>query len=85
MKCLNCEISVSGWRLGGMEVGLKLTRMEQTFYLPRYCAATARCSAVLKKKDYKGNKKLCYNSHNAEEVVYSGRYLSCFQLAKIPR
>ena len=50
MKCLNCEISVSGWRLGGMEVGLKLTRMEQTFYLPRYCAAATRCSAVLKKK-----------------------------------
>ena len=86
MKCLNCEISVSGWRLGGMEVGLKLTRMEQTFYLPRYCAAATRCSAILKKKqDYKGNKKLCYDSHNAEEVVYSGRYLSCFQLAKIPR
>ena len=85
MKCLNCEISVSGWRLGGMEVGLKLTRMEQTFYLPRYRAAATRCSAVLGKKDYKGNKKLCYYSHNAEEVVYSGRYLSCFQLAKIPR
>ena len=50
MKCLNCEISVSGWRLGGMEVGLKLTRMEQTFYLPRYCAAATRCSAVLKEK-----------------------------------
>ena len=50
MKCLNCEISVSGWRLGGMEVGLKLTRMEQTFYLPRYCAAATRCSAVLKNK-----------------------------------
>ena len=49
MKCLNCEISVSGWRLGGMEVGLKLTRMEQTFYLPRYCAAATRCSAILKK------------------------------------
>ena len=49
MKCLNCEISVSGWRLGGMEVGLKLTRMEQTFYLPRYCATATRCSAVLKK------------------------------------
>ena len=50
MKCLNCEISVSGWRLGGMEVGLKLTRMEQTFYLPRYRAAATRCSAVLKEK-----------------------------------
>ena len=49
MKCLNCEISVSGWRLGGMEVGLKLTRMEQTFYLPRYCPAATRCSAILKK------------------------------------
>ena len=49
MKCLNCEISVSGWRLG-MEVGLKLTRMEKTFYLPRYCAAATRCSAVLKNK-----------------------------------
>ena len=84
MKCLNCEISVSGGRLGGMEVGLKLTRMEQTFYLPRYCAAATRCSAVLK-KNHKGNKNLCYYSHNAEEVVYSGRYLSCFQLAKIPR
>ena len=56
MKCLNCEISVSGWRLGGMEVGLKLTRMEQTFYLPRYCAAATRCSAVLKKKIIKETK-----------------------------
>ena len=56
MKCLNCEISVSGWRLGGMEVGLKLTRMEQTFYLPRYRAAATRCSAILKKKILKETK-----------------------------
>ena len=61
MKCLNCEISVSGWRLGGMEVGLKLTRMEQTFYLPRYCATATRCSAVLKKKIIKETKSFAMN------------------------
>ena len=74
MKCLNCEISVSGWRLGGMEVGLKLTRMEQTFYLPRYCPAATRCSAILKKKqDYKGNKKLCVKAERQMARQFLGK------------